>query len=161
MRDFWMNLNGRERLFLSTGAVIVLLLSCYMMLIEPFVTNLYRLRREVPLKRLEVAWMQHAAQEVKKIRGSGNGQSGSGETGSPLAIIDQTASYLKLGGQLKRVEPDDQGSIRVWLENVVYTDMVKWFTLLEKKGLHAIALNADRLDAPGFVNAKIVLKGAP
>lgn len=75
---------------------------------------------------------------------------------SLLAVVnDSTASK---GINLKRVEPREDSSLRIWIDNVKFNDLMLWIQSLQIN--HAVIvdnISMDRGAASGRVNAVMVL----
>ncbi|HEY9147524.1 MAG TPA: type II secretion system protein GspM, partial [Gammaproteobacteria bacterium] len=71
MKHYLMGLQPRERYTLIAGAVVLLLLLVYLLLVEPFVVNLERLDKRVAAQQEDVAWMRAAVAEVERLRAEG------------------------------------------------------------------------------------------
>ncbi len=160
MAVFLENLNKREKIVLAAGTVFLFLAVLYGLVIAPFYNDLKRQRQEVPKKRETLNWMMDAARQVENLRAGSKGRTPAGG-GSHLTVIEQTAKQFRLDRSLKRVEPKEQNSVRVWLEDAMFEDIFLWLKELEKDyGISVSSITSERRDAPGYVNARIVLQGA-
>lgn len=158
MMNFWNNLAPRERRLLGGGGVALALLLLYALAVDPYFAAMERLRQEVVVQRETLAWMQQAAAEAKALRGRAptraatNGQ-------SLLALADSTAKASGLGTALKRVQPDGQRSVRVWLEQAAFDAVMRWLdTLGRSHGVQVSGLVVEPLPDAGRVDARVVLE---
>ena len=160
MKEFLENLNTRERLLVGTAIIV---LSCglfYLVAVRPMILSYDRYRTEVPKKRAELVFMQEAAQKVGQLKSAGREMVPAGG-GSFLAAIDQVARQMNLGASLKRVEPDEQNVVRVWLEDAAFADIMQWlYTLNSRHGVTVVSFSAERRNRDGLVNVRVALKGA-
>jgi len=159
MKHYLMGLQPRERYTLIAGAVVLLLLLVYLLLVEPFVVNLERLDKRVAAQQEDVAWMRAAVAEVERLRAEGAGrsrsQAASGQ--SLLSLIDASAKREGLGGALKQLSPVGD-KIRIRLEEASFDTMLRWLGALEQDaGVGVDTLTLERLPAQGMVNATILL----
>lgn len=159
MKAWWSGLQVNERRMLIAGAVVLLLVLPYFGVWLPLQDDIAALEEQVREQQAVKRWMQQAAAEVKQL------SAGSGSVVRPrdgrslLAVVDQTAKRSGLGPGLKRLEPEGQAAVRVWLEQVAFDDMVAWLTGLEQQnGLVVATITIDRQDLPGQVNARITLE---
>lgn len=74
------------------------------------------------------------------------------QSGSALSIVNASAKEFEL--ILKRVQPEGNGLLRVWLENADFTSTLKWMENLNQQGLTIIELNVDGT-AAGIVNLRL------
>jgi general secretion pathway protein M len=162
MKDWLDNLGSRERLMLAGGAALLVLLLLYVLLLEPLLSGYHALQENVAKQRDTVIWMQGSARTIQQLRSSG-GTAAKGLGGrSLLAVTDSTARAGGLGPSLKRVEPEGGNSVRVWLDGAPFDVLVKWLgTLSTQHGVEADSVTVERIEAPGLVNARLMLEAAP
>lgn len=160
MKEWWNSLSERERLMIGAGGLLVLFGALYFILRASFFSPLASLRLTVPEKRAELAWMREAAGEVARSRPAGQGGAATAAGGSVMAVIDQTAKQEKLGGKLKRIEPDGENGAKVWVEEAAFDDIMRWLLLLDSKhAIRATAFSVETAAGPGFVKARLTLVG--
>jgi len=160
MKEWWNSLSERERLMLGVGGLLLVVGALYFIMWTAFFSRLASLRLSVPEQRAELAWMREAAGSVARLRPTGQGGPATAAGGSVMAVIDQTAKQEKLGGKLKRIEPDGENGAKVWVDEAPFDDIMRWVFLLESK--HAIrvtAFSAESLAGAGFVKARLTLVG--
>jgi general secretion pathway protein M len=156
MMQYWHNLQARDQRVLLLGAVVVLLLLIYSLVIEPFGQELERLEQAVEDNGQLLAWMESSATRVRALRGNGAAKRGSG--GSLLSLVDASAKQNGLGGALKQVKPEGNG-VRLRFEQAGFDDMVRWLGRLgAEQGVGVTTLTLERLPTSGQVNATVVLE---
>ncbi len=144
---------------LIAGVVVLLLVLPYFGVWLPLQDDVAALQRQVQEQQAVKRWMQQAATEVKQLNAAGSAPVRPRDGRSLLAVVDQTAKRSGLGPGLKRLEPEGQAAVRVWLEQVAFDDMVPWLTGLEQQnGLVVATITIDRQELPGRVNARITLE---
>jgi general secretion pathway protein M len=158
MRQYWDNLQPRERIILLFGAGCVLLLLLYAFVWEPLSKERTRLEQSVAEQRALLAWIGDASQEVERLRGGRIAKEG--RTGESLmALVDRTAKSGGLGTHLKRLQPDGSDKVRLWLEASPFDSLVRWLKQLEEKyGVYSEGVVIDSTDNQGLVNARLVLE---
>jgi general secretion pathway protein M len=126
---------------------------------EPLVNKVDALRVSTAEQESLLVWMRSAAQEVKQLRGR-SGQPAKPASGqSLLSLVDRTAKSGQLGPALKRVQPDGDQKVRVWLESASFDDVVRWLTTLETRhGVHVESSVFQALEATGRVDARLVFE---
>ncbi len=61
---------------------------------------------------------------------------------------------------MKRIEPEGQNSVRVWLEQAAFDDVIQWLQNLKRDyGIHTADIVIERQAAAGRVNARLTLEG--
>jgi len=161
MKPLLTNLSLRERQLIYVGAVLVLFLVPAIIWLSLH-GRIARLQTVVDERQALDQWMQAAAQEAARLRGTRVQRSGPGKAGdqSLLALVDQTARRSGLHDALRRVEPDKDSSVRVWFEGVAFDDMVRWLSdLTRSDGVDVDVVNVEKQPRSGIVNARLVLTG--
>ena len=159
MKDWWQQLNSRERALLTGGTALLVVLLLYVLLWEPFRASGQRLRQAVAEQRAELAWMRQSVQELQQLGSNATTQASAGR--SLLTVVDQTARAAGLGASLKRLVPQGDDQISVQLDAVAFNALLNWLLKLEREQrLTLINLNVDRTGSPGLVNVRIILQGS-
>lgn len=158
----WLNtLEPRERNMVVFGAVALLCLMLYVLAWEPLVKKTESLHRSNLKQEALVAWMQTASQEVKQLRrtSGATGQLAKGQ--SLLTAIDTTAKAARLNGAMKRVQPDGDNRVRVWLEGASFDDVMRWVHGLEQRqGVTAVNVTFEAKDESGRVDGRLTFETA-
>ena len=150
----WADLQKREKLVVLLGGGILLIFFSYVLLIAPLRKDLVQLKAGVLSKKADLVWMQAAASKVRQLSAS----SSNNPSVSPLKMIDQSARHYGINSSLKRVNPGEDGKIKVWFESLVYTDFMQFLRGIGGKGLVVASLTVERLEVPGVVNARVTFK---
>lgn len=159
MKAWFNHLEANERRMLIIGAPLLLVMLLYAGVWDPLVGKAEALRVSTAEQQSLLAWMRGAAQEVKQLRGSGGQRVKSASGGSLLSLVDRTAKSGRLGPALKRVQPDGEASVRVWLESASFDDTVRWLTALETRhGVRVVSSVFQALEAPGRVDVRLVFE---
>ncbi len=158
-REYWAGLQPREQRFLAGGGIALALILLYALIIDPFSSELSRLRSSVAAQQEELVWMRQAAAEAKGLM-AGVPRPSAGRNGqSAMSVIDSTARKFGLGKALKQLSPNGD-KVRVRLEGAAFDAMVQWLGELgEKQGIGVDSLSMERLADVGLVNATVVLGG--
>ena len=159
MKQWWAGLQANERRMLILGAIALGLILPYFAIWSPIQDDVAALQKQVQEQQAVKRWMDQAAVEVKQL-GGGSGAALRPQDGrSLMAVVDQTAKRSGLGSGLKRLEPEGQAAVKVWLEQVSFDDMLRWLSSLEQKnGLAVATITIDRQDVAGRVNARMTLE---
>ena len=162
MKEWFDNLDPRERRILIIGAVTLLVVLLYLLAWEPLIKNTATLEKSNRENQELLLWMEQSAEEAKQLQAKlqASGPSGSTQGQSLLGTIDRTAKIGNLGKSVKRVQPDGQSKARVWLENASFNDTVKWLESLQRQqGIHIVTSVIEKQEEPGLVNVRLVLEG--
>ncbi|MFA5627408.1 MAG: type II secretion system protein M [Thiohalomonadaceae bacterium] len=161
LQHHWMSLQDRDRHILLGGGVVVLLLLFYTMLWEPLNTHLRQLEQHLQEQQANLVWMQQAAKEVQTLRGAT--PTLTKNTQSLLTISDNSSREHNLDKAIKRIQPDGQHTVRIWLEEADFNSILRWLdSLLMQHQVHITMLNIEgNAASPGQVNARLTLESTP
>jgi general secretion pathway protein M len=157
MKDWFFGLEARERMLVSAGSALLVLLLLYLMIWEPVASRYTGLRADVEAQQQNLAWMQQAAAQINALkRSAAGGAQGLGGR-SLLAVVDQSARSGGLAGAIKRIEPDGSKGVKVWLEGAVFDAMIIWLGQLNKAYRIEPSMITLEPVGDGRVNARLTL----
>ena len=160
MKAWLSRFEKREARALLGGAGALVIIGLYLLAFEPYLAYKANLDEAVREQRSVLTWMLTASQEVQHLREQRPGKrAGTGQ--SLLAAVDKSARAAGITSSIKRLEPEGENGVRVWLQQAKFDTLVLWLGQL--KSQHAISvhdLRLDRQDSPGIANGRIVLTGA-
>lgn len=160
VKQYWHGLQPRERLVLAGGAAALLLLLLYAAVWDPYQAHVARLEESIARQHADLDWMRGAATQVRALRKQTPTRAASGQ--SLLALSDTTARAQGLASAVKRVQPEGQNGVRVWLEQAAFDDVMRWLQVLTTRhGVQVSALVAEPGDGPGLTDVRLLLEGAP
>lgn len=159
MKAWWIGLAQREQRMIASAVGFLVLFLLYAAVWSPLQNSRAQLSEQAEQQRATLQWMQQTVAEIRQLSAGGSGRRPT--TGqSLLGLIDQSARAQRLAEAVKRVQPDGAHSVRVWLENAAFDDVMQWLGLLEKQnGVVVEALNVERGEQEGRVNARLTLEG--
>lgn len=160
MKQWLAQLNPSERRTVLAGAAALIAILIYFLAWQPFTNYLKQLRLKAQTQQEQLAWMRQAARDTQQLRAAmpASGRLPPGQ--SLLGVADQSAKSGNLGPALKRIEPEGQRSVRVWLEQAAFDDLMLWLQGLKRDyGIDAADIVIERQEAAGRVNARITLEG--
>ena len=153
----WRGLQPRERLVITAGAIVLLIL-LYVILLVPLQQEVTKLRVDVPRKQAQLAIMRVQAKQVMRLRAGGRRSSGSGNL---LSRLEQSANARGLRQHITRMEPEGSNGARLSLDGVNFNTLVSWLADLQAQtGVRVEKANMESQPPEGSVNARLVLRGA-
>jgi general secretion pathway protein M len=158
MKDWFLGLEKRERLFVLIGAAAVVVMVIWGLLLNPLYSASAATANRIDTKRNTLAFLRVAAAE---IAASGDAPADrpdlSGQ--SLVVVVDRSARQAGLGAALTRNQPVGDDGIRVRLDDASFESVARWLaTLNASAGLAIESASFDRTPAEGRVNASIVLR---
>jgi general secretion pathway protein M len=142
---------------LGGGALLVILL-LWALVWHPVSQGRAELAQRVDDQERLLSWMRAASSDVRQGRAQ-TMMSTDGATVSLLTLVDESLRAHELGDAVRRVEPDGDNVVRLWLDGARFDDLMAWFTTLDG-GYGAVVneLSAQTTDAPGIVNVTLTLR---
>ncbi len=157
MKAWFAGLQPRERLLVSAGAAVLVLLLLYLMIWEPIANSYRNLQEDVAQQTQTLAWMQQAAAQIKGLQGTDAGGARGLGGRSLLSVVDQSARTGGLGDSIKRIEPDGSKGVKMWLEGVAFDPMILWLGGLTRSYRIETSLITIEPQGGGRVNARLTL----
>ncbi|WP_166259266.1 type II secretion system protein GspM [Marinobacter salicampi] len=107
-----------------------------------------------------VVWMENNRAAIAQLSENRGDQKGSNRITSGRALMSTvTSSAREAGIALQRFEPSGENALRVWLENVPFSQVAAWLEALNTD--HGILVDQAALDSsdqPGQVSARLTLQ---
>ncbi|MGO9804919.1 MAG: type II secretion system protein GspM [Steroidobacteraceae bacterium] len=152
LAQWFAQLSERERRIVGAGAILVLVLLVFAVLL-PLDRSVAQAHARLLKKRTDLEWMQGAAPE---LAASPQPPSAAGE--SLLVIVDRSARESGLSGSLAGSEPAGPGGLSLRLQKAPFDALVGWLArLAQQNGIRVDSATIDSAGAPGLVNAAVVL----
>lgn len=157
MREWWISRAPRERAILIVAGFLLVVMLYFLMIWEPLQKGAQRLAQEKAQVQELNGWLLGIQPELQQLRRNQSKPAKSG--GSVLAIADSSAKTGGLGSSVKRMQPEGDNTVRVWLENAPFNTVLAWLYKLEQQNaIRATDLNISRDTEPGQVKARLTLK---
>lgn len=155
----WLDsLNPRERRLVVAGGIFLGLFILYQLTWAPFANGMAEMQTKVSKKQEDLLWMQQAAQEARSLQGGSAGRRPV-HTGSLLGLIEKTARQRGLGSSIRKVQPEGQKGVRIWLDRVAFDAVMTWLDELQvKQGVMVSSLAAERTPQEGWVNIRMLVE---
>jgi general secretion pathway protein M len=157
MKDWFIGLDARERRLVMAGAVVLVLLFVYVLVVDPLMSGYSNLKKNVAQQQQTLVWMQQASGQVQGLKRGGAGNAVGLGGRSLLAVVDQSARSGGLGSAIKRIEPEGRKSVKVWLELASFDQMVLWLGKLSKAHQVEPSVITIEPQGEGRVNARLTL----
>jgi general secretion pathway protein M len=153
LQDKWQTLNDRDRIALKALSIFFGLLICWLFITAVFDWKQHRQSAYEETRAL-LTWM-HTQEPLARQAAQLSSNASSSTAQSLLATINAIAQTHNIA--VKRIEPDGEHDVRLWLENIAYHDMVLWLFELEKqKNIHIKQITINTQGASGYVSGTII-----
>ncbi len=160
MRSWFQSLAERERIFVLTAAVLVVVAAFWLGIWTPLDSGQRTVSARVDTWKLSLAQLQPLKGQ---IQASGESQPiKSDQNQSLIVIIDNTLRQHGLYGALQRSQPTPAGNgIRIEFDGVAFDELMLWLGDVNRQfGLRVQAGNFSigSGDSPGRVNSTLTLE---
>ena len=156
VRAYWKTLGARERRAVSVLAVFLGAVLFYLLIWSPVRSGLAGARVRLASVQIQLAQVQEQAALVEKVRSAPRPTPQSDEAGA----VERSALRHGLREQLKRVDAEGAGRVRVQIEGASFSALTAWLAELQQQsGIRAESGMIDRHANPGTVNARLLLRG--
>ncbi|MEA3292052.1 MAG: type II secretion system protein M [Pseudomonadota bacterium] len=154
MGSYWRSLSARERSIVKLGVVAVACILFYLLAWEPKIRELQQLRTEVPQLRATLAWMTQEIRQAGPLLKRGRQPAGDG--GPLLTVIEQAAQQVGVRGAIQRMQPAEGGQVKVWFQDVVADEWLRWLDALARQGVRVVSTTVTR-STEGMVSARVTV----
>ncbi|MFQ5754641.1 MAG: type II secretion system protein GspM [Acidiferrobacterales bacterium] len=154
--SLWRTLEPRERLVITAGSIIALVMLFYTFLWMPVQRDLTRLRVDVPKTQTQLARMQLQARQVTRLQA---GTTTATPSGNLLSTLERSALDRGLRRNITRMEPDGSAGVRLALDGVGFNTLLRWLTdLQQRSGVRVESATITAQSSPGIVDARLLLR---
>nr|VFJ49085.1 MAG: general secretion pathway protein M [Candidatus Kentron sp. DK] len=154
---FLQDLGARDRLALAIGGVVVVLSFVWFTVLGPLQDKAESLTGRVAAREADLRWMEQAAREIRRLRGSAADQ-GAPRSESLLTAVDRSAKEAGIAPAIRHIESVGETGARVRVEGAVFDDLLLWLGNLRAVGVRGTGITIERRKTPGQVNATVVLE---
>lgn len=152
--SFVTSLSSRERGLLLAAGLLAVLLMFYMLIWEPAQLRLKDLReRQLPQSEQTLAWVKQA------LASAGNKSLDKAEKiiqGPLLTVIEQTAEKAKVRSAIKRMQPNQNQQVKIWMDEVSFDGWLRWVALLHQQNV-AVDRVSVAANSPGLVDVRMTV----
>ncbi len=159
MKAWFAQLNEREQQLVLVGGILGICIISFVLYsdyISPFFKNLKTGDQQVQEMQADLEWLRQAVVQVNQFKPQSSSTANRGNQ-SLFALVDSSSKQANLSQAVKRVEPEGDARVRIWLENAKFDDAINWLSLLHSR----YKINVDRITidavAPGQVNLSALL----
>ena len=160
IKTYWQQLSPREQRIVSAAAAFVFISLFYFVYWQPLQDNITMTQTRIEAQTSNLQTMQSMAARIQQ-QSNGASRRSVSDSSSMLAIIERTANQKQLKSSLQKIQPEGQGGVRIWLEDIAFDDLVSWLDLLDSKhGITVSDISLERDAKAGLVDGRILLQVA-
>ncbi len=154
-RLWFHQLQSRERQLVIVAMVVFAIFLPYQLIWSPLLNRADRLQQQVNQQTEQLQWMRNALREIPPLQG---GQ-GTKSSASLLSVVEQTARQGKLRSSIRKIQPEGEQGVRIWMDNAGFDDVLMWLEQMKKQaGIEVVEMAAERQTETGRVNLRLLLE---
>lgn len=157
MKAWLQNLQAREWLILVLAFVVLSGLGLHALFLEPQWQQQEYLEQELQQQQATLDWLREALPRLPQQGASNSGSPSSATAASLVSEIDRLNKRYAVHNQVQRLRPQGNARLRIWFEDVSYSNLMRWLEALDKAGIEAVQVRISSRD-PGQVNANFDLQ---
>ncbi|MCF6263681.1 MAG: type II secretion system protein M [Xanthomonadales bacterium] len=163
MKTWWQDLQQREQQLILGGSIALLAVILWAFVWLPYQQNKDSLQTQIHARGQQLVEITQIAAQAKAAGKSPQTANSTAARGnrSLLQITDESARAAGLAAALKRIEPDTDKQVQVWLENANFDKLITWLEVIEGKysiRIESASINKVSKKTSGAVNARISLR---
>ena len=165
MKHWWQNLQQREQQLITAGTLALILVILWAFVWLPYQQKRVELQSQISSREQQLIELSQISAHVQALRKIGQpGQLAQNTkargTRSLLQVTDESARAAGLAAALKRIEPDTENMVQVWLEGADFDKLAGWLELIDAQyaiSVESASINRPSANISGAVNAHITL----
>jgi len=154
LKKRWQALGARERLALTILAVFLVPVLLYLLVWSPVESGLAKSTARLSTVQGQLAQVREQAALVTALRAAPRSEA----PPDAASAVQEAAAGNGLREQVKRVDADSPGSVRVQLEAAPFSALMALLVELQQKGLRTESATIERNAKAGTVNARLLLQ---
>jgi general secretion pathway protein M len=158
MKQWFLSREPREQRALLIGAGALILMILYIGVWEPITGRVQTAREVVQQKQTDLRWMQNAMAQIRILRAQRQNAQRPATTQSLLALVDRTAKSANVREEIRRIRPQGNDRVQLWIEQAAFDPLVQWLgTLQTQYGVRVANLTVEQGEQQGLVSARLLL----
>lgn len=163
MKQWWHDLQQREQQLILIGTLLLAMVLLWAFAWLPYQQNKENTQSRINARGKQLIEITQIAARAQNVKQTGQPAASATSRGarSLLRITDESARAAGLAAALKRIEPDSEKQVQVWLENADFDKLISWLELIDNKyaiTVHSTSINKVSKNTVGAVNAHITLR---
>ncbi len=149
----------RDQRALKLLALALALALVYLLVWRPVAEFREDARGEMASAEDLLGWIQGQESIARNISTMEPSEDGADNLRDGSLLRTVTESAENSGLSLQRFEPSGDDAMRIWVDDVPFTDLAQWLAHLQSEyGIGVDQVVVDRTDEPGLVDARITLE---
>ena len=155
LKLWFYQLQTRERQLVMAGLIVFGVFLPYLFIWSPLVDRAELLEQQMSKQVKQLQWMKSATQEIRQLQGNTSIKN----SGSLLSQVERTANQSKLRKSIRKIQPEGDRGVRIWMDNAGFDDVLIWLERLQKQhGIEVADFSVERQPESGRANIRLLLE---
>lgn len=156
--EWFRNLESRERLYVLIGTFAVIATLYFLLVFEPLVNGKKQALTQYASALNLYQFMQETSSEVTDLRQQLSSQGPKVTADKLLGLIDQGLRKTGIAKDLKSINPEPDGGVRLRFDNVSFDKLIRWLTESHNQlGVNIALFTVTETRQSGRVKASLLL----
>ncbi len=144
---------NRQQQVLLIGGIAVAVMLIWAFVWDPLNNARNGLRQQLTEQQSTAIWLEQIRPLAMVRDTSGKGLP---DNKSLLRLADETLRAAGMAAAIERIEPGDEGQVRIWLRDASFDQLAGWLVQIANQySVFAEQLNASRANDSGLVNVRL------
>ncbi|MGH1428465.1 MAG: type II secretion system protein GspM [Arenicella sp.] len=153
VKNWYFNQTLSGQVLLAVMVLLIVLLSLFELVIEPWQQRITQSRLQVADKVETVQWMEEQVRINRSLIKSKPAKTNVQlSNGSLITKIEQSAKKAKIYSSIERISPDRVGRVKVWINNGDFSVWLRWVEAMKKQGIDLVEARVSQLERNDAVN---------
>ncbi len=159
MKQWFLSRQPQERFALIIMSIFLIGAAFYALFWLPLNEEIAQKQRWISEQQKTLSWMQQTAVKINRLQSNKHTDPLKKGNEALLTTIDSTAKQQQIREAVKRIKPQGNDKVQLWLEQASFDRMILWLDSLQQRhGVSISSITVDRQSDSGRVNARINLE---
>ncbi len=158
-KEKWSQLSLREKQAVVIGTALMVIFIIYQWIWTPYLYHVNAMRQKITTDQKTLVWMQGVDKTISKIEGQAKRKTKPVSPVELLSLLQKQVNQANLSQSLTQLKQATNESITLHFQKVEFDKLIHFLTIaLKEQPIIILQMSAIAENAPGIVNADIVLK---
>ncbi|OGT45518.1 MAG: hypothetical protein A3E83_05590 [Gammaproteobacteria bacterium RIFCSPHIGHO2_12_FULL_41_20] len=158
MKEWWQQLELREKKILASGGAILVILLIYLLVWSPLTNKVATLRQAISKNQRLLAWMQQADKQMQGLSGKSTAVQFATTPAALLGSLQSSIQKAGLAHQLTQIKEGGDETILLQFKAVDFDTLINWLVQAQhQQGFKVSHMSVVKTAVSGVVNVDITL----
>ncbi len=157
MKEWWLQLNLREKQMVSLGIAVLILGLFYLILWSPLHQSVATARDQIEHNQKLLYWMENADKQIQAAELTGQ-KPAAHSSGSRISIVQNNLKPNPINNNVTQLVQADNDSVKLSFQQVSFDLLISWLIdLWQQEGFITTQMTVKPGNKPGIVTAELVV----